>query len=138
RNEMAEMAELGYLLQPHTSAGRIPTDRGYRYYVDEFLDAPAALTPQETRRARAGYQQVQQDIEDIMLQTCRILAGLTSYPSLATDPVTTVTRVRRIYLSNASPRHVLMVVLLSTGHVEHQLVEMESAPQDSALIPMAN
>src|SRR5690242_10772177 len=70
RNEMAEMAELGYLVQPHTSAGRIPSDRGYRYYVDAFMNAPAALSAQETRRARAGYQQVPQDIEEIVLQTC--------------------------------------------------------------------
>ncbi len=138
RNEMAEMADLGYLLQPHTSAGRIPSDRGYRYYVNEFMNAPTALSPQETRHARAGYQTVPHDIEEIVLQTCRILSGLTSYPSLATDPATQSTAVQRIYLTHASPRHVLMVVLLSTGHVEHQLIEVEAAPSDSVLMRMAN
>src|SRR5215467_10385346 len=53
RNEMAEMSEMGYLLQPHTSAGRIPTDRGYRYYVNELMNPPAALTPEETLQARS-------------------------------------------------------------------------------------
>jgi heat-inducible transcriptional repressor len=138
RNEMAEMAELGYLLQPHTSAGRVPSDRGYRYYVDVFLNAPAALSSQETRRARSRYQQVQQDVAEIVLQTCRILSDLTSYPSLATNPTTTVTEVRRIYLTHASPRHALLVVLLSTGHVEHQLVETESALSENTLVRIGN
>ncbi|HZO89385.1 MAG TPA: heat-inducible transcriptional repressor HrcA [Chthonomonadaceae bacterium] len=138
RNEMAEMAELGYLAQPHTSAGRIPTDRGYRYYVNAWMNPPAALTQEEAARARASYEQAPQDIEEIVVQTCRILANLTSYPSLVTDPATPATRIRRIYLSNASPRHALMVVLLSTGHVEHRLVEMEMAPADSALVMLAN
>lgn len=138
RNEMAEMSELGYLLQPHTSAGRIPSDRGYRYYVDRYMNPPAALSPEETKRAQAGYQKAPQDIENIVVQTCRILSGLTSYPSLATDPATSVTTVRRLYLSNASPRHLLLVALLSTGHVEHRIVEVENAPGDSALMQVAN
>src|SRR5215472_8004700 len=54
RNEMAEM---GDLIQPHTSAGRIPTDRGYRFYVDELMNPPAALSPEETQRAQVGSQQ---------------------------------------------------------------------------------
>lgn len=138
RNEMAEMAEMGYLLQPHTSAGRIPTDRGYRFYVDELMNPPAALAPAEIRKARAEYQQAQSETEEIVLQTCRILSALTSCASLATDPSTATTRIRRIYLTAASPRHALLIALLSTGHVEHRLVEMETVPPDSELMRVAN
>src|SRR5216684_5387642 len=59
RNEMAEMSEMGYLVQPHTSAGRIPTDRGYRYYVDELMNPPAALSTEEAQQACNRYQQTQ-------------------------------------------------------------------------------
>ncbi|HLK60295.1 MAG TPA: heat-inducible transcriptional repressor HrcA [Chthonomonadaceae bacterium] len=138
RNEMAEMAEMGYLVQPHTSAGRIPTDRGYRYYVDELMNPPAALAPEDTRRAQDAYEKAQSEVADLVLQTCRILSGLTSYASIATDPLTEATTLRRIYLTGASPRHILLVALLSTGHVEHRLIELETAPGDRALAPLAN
>src|SRR5205814_3501345 len=87
RNEMAEMAEMGYLVQPHTSAGRIPTDRGYRYYVDALMDPPSALSSEEVRRAQAHTEQAHNEIEEMILQTCRILSALTSYPSVATDQI---------------------------------------------------
>src|ERR1043165_8126692 len=106
RNGMAEMAEMGYLQQPHTSAGRIPTDRGYRYYVDQLMNPPAALTSEEAQQARSRTQQTQHEIEDILQQTCRILSEMTSYPSVATDPSPSATTIRRVYLTGASPRHV--------------------------------
>lgn len=138
RNEMADLSEMGYLVQPHTSAGRIPTDRGYRYYVDQLMNPPAALAPEEAQQARSRYPQAQAEIENIIQQTCRILSEMTSYTSVATDPATSTMTIRRIYLTGASPRHVLLVVLLSTGHVEHRLVEIEPAPSDSVLTLLCN
>src|SRR5882724_13456348 len=138
RNEMAEMSEMGYLLQPHTSAGRIPSDRGYRYYVDQLMNPPAALSTEEAQQACSRYQQTQNEIEDILQQTCRILSEMTSYTSVATDPSTSTTTIRRVYLTGASPRHALLVVLLSTGHVEHRLVEIEAAPPDRVLALLSN
>lgn len=138
RNEMAEMAEMGYLAQPHTSAGRIPTDRGYRYYVDELMNPPAALSPDEVQQAQVGHRQAQSDIGEMILHTCRLLSGMTAYPSLATDPTTEVTALHRVYLAEAGPRHVLLVALLSTGQVEHRLIETLDAPKDSVLIRLSN
>jgi heat-inducible transcriptional repressor len=135
---MAEMAEMGYLQQPHTSAGRIPTDRGYRYYVDEMMDAPTAIPSAEAARAKSAAGEAVQELEDILVQTCRILTGLTSYTSIATDPRAEITSLRRVYLSGASPRHVLMVVLLSTGQVEHRLVDVDSAPAEAGLLRISN
>ena len=63
---------------------------------------------------------------------------MTSYTSVATDPSTSAMAIRRVYLTGASPRHVLLVVLLSTGHVEHRLVEIETAPSDSVLTLLSN
>lgn len=138
RNEMAELSEMGYLLQPHTSAGRIPTDRGYRYYVDELMDTQDTLSSEEVRNAALKQQEAQTEIEEILMQTCRTLSRLTFYPSIATDPTTDSTAVRHVYLTEASPRHLLMVVLLSTGRVEHRLVEIETTPGDSTLVQLSN
>jgi heat-inducible transcriptional repressor len=138
RNEMAEMAEMGYLVQPHTSAGRIPTDRGYRYYVDELMNPPGALKADEAATANKQSRQAQTEIEEILQQTCRILSEITSYTSIATDPSSSSTSLRRIYLSAASPRHILLVVLLSTGHVEHRLVETDTVPGENNLLLLAN
>ncbi len=133
RNEMAEMVEKGYLVQPHTSAGRIPTDQGYRYYVDEVMNAPAALTSDEVKKMHDQQKKVQTEIEDLILQTCRILSGITLYPSLATDPSTDSSSLRSVIISGASQRHILLVVLLSTGHVEHRLIELGAVPANSEL-----
>lgn len=138
RFEMAELAEMGYLAQPHTSAGRIPTDRGYRYFVNELMDPPGELPAEDAKRARAGFNNSINEIDEILQQTCRVLSGLTSYASLATDPVTDSTYIRRIYLTHASPRHVLAVALFSTGSVEHRLVDVINAPTDRGLLPLSN
>jgi heat-inducible transcriptional repressor len=138
RNEMAEMAEMGYLVQPHTSAGRIPTDRGYRYYVNELMDCETALSTEDMHRAEQLSAQTRSEIEEIIQQTCHILSRLTSYASLVTDPSTETTTVRRFYLTEAGPRHMLMVLLLSTGQVEHRLVELETSATETALLRIAN
>jgi heat-inducible transcriptional repressor len=138
RNEMAEMAEMGYLVQPHTSAGRIPTDQGYRYYVNELMDCDTALSTEEVRRAEQLAAETRSEIEAIIQQTCRILSRLTSYTSLVTDPSTETTTVRRFYLSEAGPRRLLMVLLLSTGQVEHRLIEMETPLMETALLHISN
>lgn len=138
RNEMAEMSDLGYLAQPHTSAGRIPTDRGYRFYVDELMDKSEALSPTEVAQARLVAVQAQNEVEEILQQTCRILSRMTSYASLATDPLTGGTSVRRIYLSEADPRRVLMVLLLSTGHVEHRLIDLDQTLSTADLSVLVN
>ena len=121
RNEMAEMSDLGYLRQPHTSAGRIPSDRGYRYFVDRLMPPPAASSG---RRALQSSQSSSSTMEDIVQQTCRILAGMTQYPSMATPPTGKAARLHRLFLSAASPTHALLVILLSTGDVEHRLVDL--------------
>ena len=138
RNEMAELSDLGYIVQPHTSSGRIPTDQGYRYYVDELMNPPAALAPEEAQTAQQNSLRARNEIEEVLLQTCRVLSGLTSYPSVATDPITETTRLGRVYLTEASPRHALLVVLLSTGHVEHRLVELETVPEENTLVRLTN
>jgi heat-inducible transcriptional repressor len=133
RNEMAEMSELGYLVQPHTSAGRIPSNSGYRYYVDRLMPAETeSLSSPVTSRAR------QLEVEEIVQLTCRALSDLTEYPSVATAPLGDAARLHRLYLAAASTRHVLLVMLLSTGHVENVMLEVAKAPSEASLHRVTN
>src|SRR5262245_41423811 len=126
RNELAEMTEMGYLRQPHTSAGRIPSDRGYRYYVDHLLDA-AALTPQLALDFSEIEHYNEGDVEQLLLQTCRILSSLTHYTAVAAAPAGDEARLRSVHLAQLGDRRVLMVAVLDNGRVLHRLVELTSA-----------
>src|SRR2546421_3580997 len=122
RNEMAEMSDLGYLRQPHTSAGRIPSNLGYRYFVDRLMPQPVL-----NRRSESGIRSLRSStgsaIEDLVQQTCRLLAVMTQYPSVATQPSARAARLHRLFLSTASKTQVLLVMLLSTGDVEHRVLD---------------
>ncbi len=137
RNEMAEMSELGYLVQPHTSAGRIPTDRGYRYYVDRLMPRPSyehlpTVSPMDEREAASS------PIEDILQHTCRLLAGMTQYPSLATPPAGQSALVHQIVVTRATKARALVVVVLTNGEVEHRLVELPGRPTAQEVERAAN
>jgi heat-inducible transcriptional repressor len=129
RNEMAAMSERGYLVQPHTSAGRIPSTRGYRYYVDRLMPAPAPRAVPEPFRRSAP----RMEVEEIVQLSCRTLSDMAQYPSIATTPLVQSTLLHRLYVSPASARHVLVVLLFSTGHVEHRVLEVSGSPGASQL-----
>lgn len=121
RNEMAEMAELGYLQQPHTSAGRIPSDKGYRFYVD-WLITPRALTTVQRQHLRERLEKSRAEVERVLQQTCQMLSALTHYVSMATAPEIEQDAVRQIHLSVLDRRRLLVVVALASGRVEHAIM----------------
>src|SRR6187549_3335472 len=105
RNEMAELTDLGYLRQPHTSAGRVPSTRGYRYYVDHLMrwaPLPRSAT-HRLRRISAG------DVEQLLVQTCRLLSSLTGYPSMAAPPTGESAGIRSVHLVQMGGTRVLAV-----------------------------
>jgi heat-inducible transcriptional repressor len=121
RNEMAEMSDLGYLEQPHTSAGRIPSDQGYRYYVDhmsapkELSDAARGLLRQSTGDGDA--------LQGMLRQTAQALSRLTHLLTVATTVRDQETKVNTALLSALGPQKALLVLVLSNGHVENRLIE---------------
>jgi heat-inducible transcriptional repressor len=123
RNELAEMTDLGYLRQPHTSAGRIPSDLGYRYYVDHLM-AWDRLAATEARAIRGAQKVSEGDLEQLLIQTCRVLSSLTRYTSVAAPPTATEPQVRQAHLAQITPRRLLAVVVLDNGQVVHRFVEL--------------
>ena len=122
RNDMAVLEEEGYIRQPHTSAGRVPTDLGYRLFVDR-LSRVKPLSPAE-RRAIERFLVGAVDLDDVVHRTVRLLAQLTrqvavvQYPSLARSPV------RHLELVPISTTRVMLVMIADTGRVEQRLVEL--------------
>ncbi|MCS6829547.1 MAG: heat-inducible transcriptional repressor HrcA [Armatimonadota bacterium] len=124
RNEMAEMADMGYLRQPHVSAGRIPSDLGYRYYVEHLMKPVPVnrlLSPRQTSLFSPNNPEVG-EIQRLLQAACRLLAESTRYASMATAPETDVVSLRHILLSQPAPGKLLLVLVASSGQVEHRLV----------------
>ncbi|MBX7135430.1 MAG: heat-inducible transcriptional repressor HrcA [Fimbriimonadaceae bacterium] len=121
RNELAEMAERGFLEQPHTSAGRIPSDKGYRFYVDHLIvrQEPEAASKQKVR-------EVTQDgeaLRELLRETTRVLSRMTHLLSAATTVRDGNLVVRNVVISALGPERALLVVVLSNGHVENRMIE---------------
>ena len=119
RNEMADLEDLGYLEQPHTSAGRVPSDKGYRYYVDEIM-RPAVLEFAEREQIRHAYQVRMRELHWFIHQTARLVSELTQYPSLVVAPPLAQAALYELSFVSMGSDAVLMVLRTSTGMVENQ------------------
>jgi heat-inducible transcriptional repressor len=120
RSEMAEMSERGLLEQPHTSAGRIPSDSGYRYYVERLAEPiESKIADREVRTVVRS----DMDLDDLLRETCAVLTKLTRYASIATTVSNRSVTVRQVTLAGVTPTRVVMLVLLSTGEVEKIILE---------------
>ncbi len=122
RSEMSALERDGFLLQPHTSAGRIPTDRGYRYFVDH-LSRPGALGPVQNRQVRAFYAQVHGEVEEMLERTSRLLAGLTDHVSVVVGHRHDTAAVRSVQIVGIAPQVAVLVVVLADGAVEKRTLD---------------
>ncbi len=124
RNEMSELASLGYLVQPHTSAGRIPTDSGFRYYIDNLMENYELSSDQRSRLHRSIASQ-SGDPEQILEQTAEVLSRITNCAAFVTTPGGENARIRGIELLPVASRTVLMVLMTSTGIVKSKLCRLD-------------
>jgi heat-inducible transcriptional repressor len=122
RNDMAVLEEQGYIVQPHTSAGRIPTDQGYRLFVDR-LSGVKPLSAAE-RRAIETFLAGAYDLDSVVMRTVRLLAQLTRQVAVVQYPSLTRSTVRHIELVPLSDLRLLLVLITDTGRVEQRMVEL--------------
>jgi heat-inducible transcriptional repressor len=132
RSEMVALEREGYLVQPHTSAGRIPTDKGYRFFVDH-LTAPGVLGPVQRRQVAQFFDQVHGEMETVLERTTGLLSELTSYAAVVVGPSHDTATIRSVQLVALSPLHALVVVVLSDGAVEKRSIDLESKITDDLL-----
>lgn len=126
RNDMAELEEDGLIAAPHTSAGRIPTDKGYRTFVDR-ISAVKPLSAAE-RRAIHSFLDQADDLDDVLDRTVRLLSQLTNQVAVVQYPRAGSAAVRHIELVQLAPRQVLAVLISTTGKVEQRVVAL---PEDT-------
>ncbi|MEL4358039.1 MULTISPECIES: heat-inducible transcriptional repressor HrcA [unclassified Luteococcus] len=129
RNDMAVLEEEGYITQPYTSAGRIPTDKGYRLFVDR-LATVKPLSAAE-KRAIQTFMAGALDLDDIVTRTVRILAQITQQVAIVQYPVSTSAQVRHIELVSLTADRVLVILINSTGRVEQRSVELPTHSEEA-------
>ncbi|MDO4581106.1 MAG: heat-inducible transcriptional repressor HrcA [Bacillota bacterium] len=138
RNEMSDLEEEGYIEQPHTSAGRVPSDKGYRYYVDNLM-SPEKLTHAEKaqiKEALVSHLNELSEMDEFMRSACNMISRLTNYPALATMSAEGSGTLENIQLVQIREDKVLAVLLASTGLLRHKLIDLPHSvtPQQVAQI----
>jgi heat-inducible transcriptional repressor len=122
RNEMAALEDLGYITQPHTSAGRVPTDRGYRRFVDDLANDPSVDGPRrELVQELLGSSR---DVEDLLARTSTVLSQLTRLVSLVIAPAIDAATLKLVELVVLGPGSALLLLVFDTGRVDKRLVDL--------------
>jgi len=130
RNEMAVLEQEGYLVQPHTSAGRVPTDKGYRFFVDH-LALPGHLDAARSLQVREFFASAHGALEQMLHDTSRLLTQLTDYAAVVVGPGPDVATVRSVQLVSLSSHLVMIVAVLSSGSVENEPFEVADEVDDT-------
>jgi heat-inducible transcriptional repressor len=136
RNDMAALEDEGYITQPHTSAGRVPTDKGYRLFVDR-LSTVKPMSSAE-KRAIATFLDGAVDLDDVVTRSVRVLSQLTRQVAMVQYPTLSRSTVRHIELVALAPNRLLLVLILSTGRVEQRVVEVGVELSDVSLTELRN
>lgn len=137
RNEIAWLKQEGYLAQPHTSAGSIPSDRGYRYYVNALLEKQD-ISPDEQRLVRHMFHQVETDLEEWMGLAAVLLSRLVHHAAFVVPPIAAKARVKGMHLISVQELLALLVLVFQDGRLRRQLVTFEAAISQDELDRISN
>ena len=128
RNEMADLEEMGLILQPHTSAGRIPSDKGYRYYVDQLMeerDSEIAAIEDTYRQERQELYQKMDRMEEVLKNVADVLAANTNYATLISTPQIKQSKLKFIQLSMVNTRKLLAVIVVGNDTIKNLLMNID-------------
>ena len=140
RNEMADLEELGYIVQPHTSAGRIPSDRGYRFYVDCMMEQKEQEVVEMKNGARKNVQKKmlerQDRMENLLKQVARVLARNTQYATMISAPQTHGSKVKFIQLSRVDYNQILAVIVVEGNVIKNNILHVTQELDDETLLKL--
>lgn len=120
RNEMADLEEMGYIIQPHTSAGRIPTDRGYRLYVDTMMEAKT----REVEELKENLLEKEERLDQLLKQTAKLLATNTNYATMVSAPSIHRNKLKLIQLSKVNKNQLLVVVVVEGNVIKNSILDV--------------
>ena len=132
RNEMSDLEEMGYILQPHTSAGRIPSDKAYRLYVDTILQRK----DEEVSEMKELMVEKADKIDLLLQQVAKLLAQNTNYTSMVTKPKYQHKRIMFIQLNQMSERQLLVIVVLDNNHVSNKFINLMTDADENVIAQM--
>ena len=132
RNEMADLEELGYILQPHTSAGRIPSDKGYRLYVDMLMEEKE----QELNEMQEQMLDKADKMEQLLKQAAKVLASSTNYATMVSTPMNSANKLKFIQLSMVDPEQVIAVIVLGGNVIKNKIIPIEEPISNENLLKL--
>ncbi len=134
RNEMSDLEELGYLCQPHTSAGRVPSQHGYRFYVDYLMNLSGLTVQEEDYIGRVFLQLAKmREIDQIIQHTARVLSQLTRYTSLVLGPLLGRSAFKQLRLIPLDETRALAVLITDTGFIKNSVIDLPQALSEEEL-----
>ena len=134
RNDMAALEEEGFIAQPHTSAGRVPTDKGYRLFVDRLTTVKPMSAAEQ--RAISSFLDGAVDLDDVVQRSVRLLAQLTRQVAVVQYPTLSRSTVRHVEVVVLATNRLLLVLILSTGRVEQRVVELDGELSEANLLQL--
>jgi heat-inducible transcriptional repressor len=132
RNEMADLEEMGYILQPHTSAGRIPSDKGYRFYVDTLMET----REREITEVKDMLVERQDKLETMLKQVAKMLAQNTQYATMISAPQTHKNKLKFIQLSRVDKDQILAVIVVEGNVIKNKILSVEEELSDETLLKL--
>lgn len=132
RNEMADLEDLGYIMQPHTSAGRIPSDRGYRWYVDQLMEEKE----QEVIEMREQMLQKADKMDQILKQAAKVLAANTNYATMISAPTYNRNKLKFIQLSQLDNNQIIAVIVMDGNIIKNKIVTVDEALDNQNLLKL--
>ena len=139
RNEMADLEELGYIVQPHTSAGRIPSDKGYRLYVDQMLAEKEEKLDHATQEVKEMHQMLlekEDKMESILKQMAKMLAVNTNYATLVTAPQVKGNKIKFLQLSRVDVGQLLATIVVEGNVIKNNMIHVEKSLDDETLLKL--
>lgn len=132
RNEMADLEEMGYILQPHTSAGRIPSDKGYRLYVDTMMEAKES----EVRNLKEELEEKAEKVDEVLKQVAKFLAVNTNYATMVSGPRYQSKHIKFIQVTSVDAEHLLAVIVLDNNTIRNQMIHIEEDIEPEMLLKL--
>ncbi len=132
RNEMADLEELGYIVQPHTSAGRIPSDKGYRLYVDRMMEEKE----REVEELKGILLEKEDKMDHLLKQVAKVLAQNTNYATMISAPQIHRNKVKFIQLSRVDARQILAVIVIEGNVIKNNILNVEDVLDDETLLKL--
>ena len=124
RNDMAALEELGYLEKTHISSGRIPSEEGYRYYVDNLMD-PKKISGEDMLKLQTVLNNKELEISDAISKSLEIISDITNYTSVVLGKSASDNKLAKVEVVPITPKQLIAIVITDTGHVENKTVFLE-------------